>query len=82
MSAKYSGGPNASASFTITGATKVRAMVARVPAMKDPMAAVASACAPRPDRAMALPSTAVIMAPGSPGVFSRMEAVEPPYCEP
>jgi hypothetical protein len=53
-----------------------------VPAMKEPMAAVASACAPRPLRAIALPSNAVIIAPASPGVLSRMEAVDPPYCAP
>ena len=66
----------------MSGATKVSAIVPRVPATKEPIAAVARACAPRPRRAMALPSTAVIMAPGSPGVLRRIDAVDPPYCEP
>ncbi len=82
MSAKYSAGPNSSASLTIAGATKVRASVAMVPAMKDPMAAVASACAPLPCRAIAWPSMAVTMLPDSPGVFSRIAVVEPPYIAP
>ena len=40
----------------------------RVPATNRPIAAVASACAPRPVRAIALPSTAVITAPARRGV--------------
>ena len=48
MSAKYSAGPNSSASLTKSGARKVMAMVPRVPATKEPIAAVARAAAPRP----------------------------------
>jgi hypothetical protein len=43
MSAKYSAGPNTSASLTSWGATKVSPTVAMVPATKEPIAAVASA---------------------------------------
>ncbi|MNW10337.1 hypothetical protein D3C71_2075310 [compost metagenome] len=68
--------------MTISGATKVSAAVAMVPAMKEPMAAVASAWAPRPWRAMAWPSMAVTMLPDSPGAFRRIEVVEPPYIAP
>ena len=57
-------------------------MVARVPATNDPIAAVARAAAPRPRRAMRLPSSAVMIAPLSPGVFSRIDVVEPPYMAP
>ena len=53
-----------------------------VPATKEPMAAVASAWAARPDLAIRLPSMAVTTEEDSPGVFSRMEVVEPPYMPP
>ena len=51
----------------MTGATKVRPMVAIVPATNEPIAAVASACAPRPFLAITLPSIAVTIEPDSPG---------------
>ncbi len=57
-------------------------MVASVPATNEPMAAVARAAAPRPRRAIRLPSRAVMIAPLSPGVFSRIDVVEPPYIAP
>ena len=53
-----------------------------VPAMKDPMAAVASAWAARPALAILWPSIAVTTEEDSPGVFSRIEVVEPPYMPP
>ena len=53
-----------------------------VPATNEPIAAVASACAPRPLRAIMLPSMAVTIEPDSPGVLSRIEVVEPPYMAP
>ena len=56
--------------------------VPMVPAMNDPMAAVASAWAPRPRLAILLPSMAVITDDDSPGVFSRMDVVDPPYMPP
>ena len=62
----------------MAGARKVNASVPMVPATKEPTAAVASAAAPRPRRAMRLPSSAVITEPLSPGVFNRIEVVEPP----
>ena len=66
----------------MAGAAKVSASVATVPATNEPIAAVASAAAPRPARAMRLPSSAVIIEPLSPGVLSRIEVVEPPYIAP
>ena len=56
--------------------------VPMVPAMNDPMAAVARAWAPRPAFAILLPSMAVITEDDSPGVFSRMDVVDPPYMPP
>ena len=52
------------------------------PATNEPIAAVASACAARPDLAILLPSIAVITDELSPGVFSRIDVVEPPYMPP
>jgi hypothetical protein len=46
------------------------------------MAAVASAAPARPFLAMRLPSIAVTMLPASPGVFRRIDVVEPPYMAP
>ena len=56
--------------------------VASVPATKDPIAEVANAAPARPWRAILKPSMAVTMVPVSPGVFSRMDVVEPPYIAP
>ena len=82
MSAKYSGGPNFSPSSTTSGDRKVRPMVAMVPAKKEPMALVASAGPALPRLAISLPSIAVTMVALSPGVFRRIEVVEPPYIAP
>ena len=48
VSAKYSAGPKRSAKDASTGAKKVSARVASVPATNDPIAAVVRAAAPRP----------------------------------
>ena len=64
------------------GATKVSAMVPIVPATNEPMAAVASAEAARPDLAILLPSRLATMDALSPGVFSRIAVVDPPYMPP
>ena len=82
ISAKYSAGPNLSATLTTSGASTVSSTVPMVPATKEPMAAVASAAAPRPCRAIRLPSIAVMIEPVSPGVLSRIEVVELPYIAP
>ncbi len=66
----------------MSGATKVRPIVASVPAINDPIAAVPSAAPPRPRRAILLPSKAVIIEALSPGVLSKIEVVEPPYIPP
>ncbi len=70
------------AKSTTRGAATTRRPVAIVPATKEPIAAVASAWAARPRRAILLPSRAVIMDELSPGVFSRIDVVEPPYMPP
>ncbi len=82
ISEKYSAGPKASAKPTTTGARKATPSVPIVPATKEPIAEVASAAPPRPDRAILLPSSAVTIVALSPGVLSRIEVVEPPYMAP
>ena len=78
----YSGGPKRNANAASGGATSVSTMTPKVPAMNDPTAAMQSAAPARPFRAMALPSMQVITDAASPGMRSRIEVVEPPYCEP
>ena len=82
VSAKYSAGPKRSATDASGGAKNVSARVASVPATNDPIAAVVSAAAPRPCRAIMWPSIAVAIDAVSPGVLSRMLVVEPPYIAP
>ena len=57
-------------------------MVAMVPAIKEPIAALAKAAPARPLLAILLPSIAVTMVAVSPGVLSKIEVVEPPYIAP
>jgi hypothetical protein len=82
ISATYSGGPKPVAKSATTGARNVSATVPIVPATKLPRAAVASAAAARPARAILLPSSAEIIEALSPGVLSRIDVVEPPYMPP
>ncbi len=78
----YSGGPNLSARVASGGATSVSTITPKVPATNEPTAAMQSAAPARPLRAIALPSMQVITDEASPGMRSRIEVVEPPYCEP
>ena len=82
MSKKYSGGPRRTANAAMGGANRVTMTVAMVPATKEPIAAVAKAAPARPFLASRLPSMAVTMEPVSPGVFSKIDVVEPPYMAP
>jgi hypothetical protein len=80
--AKYSAGPNFSATSITRGASIVTNTVAMLPATKEPMADVARAGPARPFLAMRLPSSAVAMDADSPGVLRRIVVVEPPYMAP
>ena len=50
--------------------------------MNEPMAAVASAAPPRPLQVIRKPSRAVITLDASPGIFTRIDVVDPPYIAP
>ena len=82
ISAKYSGAPSETPNRAIGGAKKASSRVPMVPATKDPRAAVASAGAARPALAIRLPSMAVTTEADSPGVFNRIDVVDPPYMPP
>jgi hypothetical protein len=82
ITARNDGAPMSTATSASAGANSATSRVPTVPAMNEPMAAVASACAARPRLAILLPSIAVITDADSPGVLSRIEVVEPPYMPP
>ena len=83
VSAKYSAGPEAKAQPWPAAARRTSARWwPSVPATNDPIAAVVSAAAPRPWRAIMYPSMAVAIDPVSPGVLRRMLVVDPPYIAP
>ncbi len=70
------------ASDATVGASSVSSVMPTIAPMKCPIAAAARACAPRPRRAIGLPSIAATTAALSPGVFSRIEVVDPPNMPP
>lgn len=70
------------ANLEIGGANAANSAVPIAPATNDPIAAVARACAARPALAILLPSIAVMTDDDSPGVFSRIDVVDPPYIPP
>ena len=80
--AKYSGERKDSARSAILSAVKVSATMPMVPAIKEPQALMANAAPARPFFAMALPSRQVTTLAASPGRFTRMDVVEPPYIAP
>ena len=66
----------------MAGAKNVMMTTPSVPAMNDPSAAIPSAAPARPCRAILCPSRHVTTDAASPGMFSRMDVVEPPYIAP
>lgn len=81
-SAKYSAG-RPSAISESGGANKAIGKVARVPAMNEPIAAVASALPARPaTRHGVTVERRNHREEASPGRFTRIAVVEPPYCAP
>ena len=82
MSEKYSAGPNLKANCESGAANAAKIKVATQPAKKEAVPAVNNATPPRPFLAIWYPSIAVTTEDVSPGMFSKMAVVEPPYCEP
>src|SRR5271157_423493 len=82
MRAKYSGGPNLRAQLAKVGARKINMKIVIVPAMNDPNAAIPRAGPALPWRAIWYPSRHVTTEAASPGIFTRMDVVDPPYIAP
>ena len=80
--AKYSGGPNTSAKSASSGAKNVRPTRLSVPATKEEMAQMAKAGPALPCLAISYPSSAVQTEDASPGMFTTMAVVDPPYMAP
>jgi len=57
-------------------------MIPMLPATKEPMATIARAGPALPFLAIWYPSIQVTTLAASPGILTRIEVVEPPYCEP
>ena len=64
------------------GATSMIPTAPMVPAMNEPNAAIPSAAPALPFFAIWCPSRQVITEAASPGIFTRMDVVEPPYMAP
>ena len=82
ISEKYSGAPNDWPTLASGGAKVAISRVATQPAKNEASAATASAAPARPCRAIWWPSMQVTTDEVSPGRFTRMAVVEPPYCAP
>jgi hypothetical protein len=79
---KISGGPILKAIFARGGEKKVSPTSPIVPATKEEIAAMARAGAALPCLAISYPSTQVITEEISPGIFIKIEVVDPPYMAP
>ena len=79
---KYSAGPNAIATSARRGATSIRRMIEKVPAMNEPSAEMPSAGPARPRLAISCPSRHVTTEAASPGMLTRIDVVDPPYMQP
>ena len=82
ISEKYSAGPNSKATDVSGPPNAATSTVVTHPAKNDPMAAMDSAGPARPCFAISCPSIAVTTEVASPGMFTRIDVVEPPYCAP
>ena len=80
--AKYSGGPKTTANSASIGAKRVRAITLSVPATNEAMAEMARAGPAFPCLAISYPSIAVGTDEASPGMFTTIAVVEPPYMAP
>ncbi len=82
ISMKYSAGPKETAHLASSGAKMVTPMVAIRPPINELQAEMDSAMPPLPCLASGWPSRVVITAEASPGMFSKMEEMRPPYSQP
>lgn len=79
---KYSDGPNFKAKLAKGFAKKTKPMVAKTPPIKEATAEIAIAWPACPFLDMGYPSKVAAIADPSPGVFNKMELLDPPYIAP
>ena len=82
ISEKYSAGPNSSARDVSGAPNAATSTVDTQPAKNEPIAAIDNAAPARPCRAIWWPSRQVTTDVASPGILTRIDVVEPPYCAP
>ena len=82
INAQYSAGPNFNASTLSIGDNVTNSIVANTPAIKELKPAANIAGPALPFLVILFPSMQVITALLSPGVFSNIAVVLPPYCDP
>ena len=82
ISEKYSAGPNSNARLVSGAPSAATRTVATQPAKNEPIAAMARAGPARPCLAISWPSRQVTTDDDSPGMLTRIDVVEPPYCAP
>ena len=82
INAQYSAGPNFNASTLSIGDNVTNSIVANTPAIKELKPAANIAGPAFPFFVILFPSMQVITALDSPGVFSNIAVVLPPYCDP
>ena len=80
--AKYSGGPNLRATPDKMGPVRESAITPNVPAINEPKAAMPRAGPALHFKAILCPSRQVTTDAASPGIFTRVEVVDPPYMAP
>ena len=82
ISEKYSAGPNSRARPVNGAPSAATSTVETQPAKNEPIAEIESAAPARPLRAIWWPSRQVTTDVASPGILTRIDVVEPPYCAP
>ena len=79
LMARYSRGPNLTASSASSGAMNARHTTLTSPPMMDPVSDRPRASPPRPSLNILWPSWTVAMAAPVPGMPTAMAEIEPPY---
>ena len=82
ISEKYSGELKRSAKIASGSPKAAMNTVPKQPATNEPIAAMPSAAPARPCFAIWWPSRQVTIEDASPGMLTRIDVVEPPYCAP
>jgi hypothetical protein len=82
ITAKNSGAPNLNPKSAMGPAKTISPMIPSVPAINDPKAAIPKAAPALPSLAIWYPSRQVTTVAASPGMFTKIDVIDPPYMEP